>query len=235
MRAILLFVSLYLLLSSGLYAQNRKKELDKTQFGFIAGPNFTKSPLASYITPTISWNNYTESHYSVGLDVKAFVSFPIGAQFYFQPELGYSLYRQKQLYSDDSPLNTVGSVSTTDKLLESAVTVDALMKYKSRYFSISGGLQMGLVTAAEIKSRERINGSVRTDYIDAETDFKKNGETHSPVFSAFFGLGKENILQNWGVGVYYSLGLSNYTANYQIRQITKVHGFLVQFSYTIKG
>ena len=217
-----------------LNAQTRTGEKYKTQFGFGIGANFTKAPLGSYIPSVSSWSKYTESHYGVGFNIKVFISMPISSHFYLQPELGFSLCKQKQIYGDDYPLNVLGSVSNTDKLVESAISIGGILKYRTKFFSVSVGPQMGLITAANINSLSRSNGYNNTLYLNSETDFKKDGKTYDPLFSLLFGVCNDNIYRNLGVGFYYNLGLSNYTSYYQIQQIGKVSGFSIQISYILK-
>lgn len=53
------------------------------------------------------------------------------------------------------------------------------------------------------------------------------------AFSALAGLSKEDIYKNFGIGLYYRLGVTDYTKYYESRQITRVSGFSLMLTMTL--
>src|ERR1035438_2570653 len=136
------------ILSLSSLAQQKQYEKHNIKFGLSAGPNFTNASLASY-TPTLPYfSRYKASDYKIGLNVKGFVVIPFSTRFSFQPELGFGLYKQKQVYGDLPGLLSPGSANNYDELSESAITLGAIFKYRAKYFSISAGPQLALITSA---------------------------------------------------------------------------------------
>jgi hypothetical protein len=63
-----------------------------------------------------------------------------------------------------------------------------------------------------------------------QIDFKKDKKDNGEVFSGLLGLSKLHIYKNFGAGLYYTIGFSDYTQYYQIRKIAKVNGFVLQLA-----
>ena len=202
----------------------------KAVFGIAVGPNFTRATLASYTPTSPGFGSYTSSKFGVGFDASVFVVLPIGATAYFRPELGFSLLNQKQFYSDSKFVNSVLSTNNSDKLTESQVSVNALFGYRLKPFAIELGPQLGIVTSAVTHSVSKTIAYNGTFYQDTQTDFKKDKTANSTVFAVLVGVSRMAIYKNFGAGIYYSLGLSDYTKYDQLWQIGKVSGFLLKLT-----
>jgi hypothetical protein len=78
---------------------------------------------------------------------------------------------------------------------------------------------------------KRFHVCVRAGY--CRTDFKGDNMASGAVFSILAGVSKREIYKKFGAGLYYSLGLSDYTQYYQLRQITRVNGFVLMLTMTL--
>jgi len=227
-------IFLFLFLSLTSLAQQKQNEKHKIKFGFNAGPNLTYASLSSYVPTLPDFGRYKTSDYKIWLNIEGFVLIPFSANFSFQTELGFGMYKQKQVYGDLPGLLSPGSTNNYDELSESAITLGGIFQYKTKYFFISAGPQLALITSTNV------NTDTKTVSYDATTDqysgenFKQDGKLHNPSFSFLFGISKDDIYKNLGVGIYYQLGLTNFTEYYNNREVAKVNGFLLKISYTFK-
>ena len=216
-----------------LCAQKTKDSTGKVRFCIAIGPNLTKASLASYTPTEPGWGRRTSSNYSAGLDISFFVNVPLGKSVSFRPELGFRLLNQKQLYSDSKIIDQELSSNFRDKLTESQFALATLLSIETKYFSIDFGPSAGLVTTAKTNSVSKTiayNGVM----IDKEqTDFKKDKKANEAVFSALLGISKINIYKNFGAGLYYNIGFSDYTQYYQMRKIAKVNGLVLQLTASL--
>ena len=119
----------------------------------------------------------------------------------------------------------------SDKLSESLITFEPLLKYKIKSYFINAGPQIGIISGAKIKSAEGLNGYGNPSSNNTETDFKKDGKVYNPAFALILGAGKNHISKTLGAGLYYRFGISNFTEYYNIQQIKKVSGFVLQLNY----
>jgi hypothetical protein len=158
------------------------------------------------------------------------VNVHLGKSVSLRPELGFSLLNQKQLYSNSKIIDQELSSNFRDKLTESQVALTTLLSIATKYFSIELGPSAGLIMSAKINSISKTiayNG-VKTD--KEQTDFKKDKKANEAVFSGLLGISKLNIYKNFGAGLYYNIGFSDYTQYYQIRKIAKVNGLVLQLT-----
>ena len=156
----------------------------------------------------------------------------LNKKFSLQPEFGFALYNQKQPYCDNAKLDALGSVSYTDKLYESTISLSALLNYNFKSYSFSIGPQFDIITAAKINSVETLNGFGYTNRINEETNFKKDKKIKSGVFLLRFGMSKHNISKRFGAGIFYLQALSDFTRYYDIRKIGKINGIAVEFNFS---
>lgn len=224
------FLMAVVLAPNFLFGQKTKDSTNKVSFCIAIGPNLTKASLASYTPTEPSWGRRTSSSYAAGLDINFFVNVPLGKSVSFRPEIGFMLLNQKQFYSNSKIIDEELSSNFRDKLTESQFTLATLLSIDTKYFSIDFGPSAAVVTSAKINSVSKTiayNGVM----IDKEhTDFKKDKKANGTVFSGLLGISNINIYKNFGAGLYYNIGFSDYTQYYQMRKIAKVNGFVFQIN-----
>jgi hypothetical protein len=234
MKATLIFNLCYLILSIHASGQDTTGGFNrKAVFGIAVGPNLSKASLASY-DPTIpGWGAYTSSSFAVGFDARLFLIVPLSREFYFRPQVGFTLLNQKQLYSNTKMVGAQLSTDYIDKLTESQLDVSALFGYRAKSFSIELGPQVGIVTGATTNSVMRTYAYNGTFNQGSKTDFKHDKMANTVVFSVLVGLCKPDLYKNFGAGIYYNMDFSDYTQYENLRQITRVNGFLLTLTLTL--
>ena len=228
MKAKLCLVLPLFFISVSLIAQKQKTEKSKVTFGISAGPNLTSASLESYTPTEPGLGRHSISSFRFGFNANVFVSMPVGKKFSLQPEIGFELLNQKQFYSDSYLIDSSHSSNFTDHLSESEIFLKVFLKYKVKFYYISAGSQIGIITSAKTKSVYKVNADNGILYYNNIVNFKQIKQVNSPAFTLLFGLSKDDLYKNWGVGIYYRLGLSNYTSYNNLRQIGKINGLLLQ-------
>lgn len=213
-------------------AQPAAKTKAPSRFGLIVFPNCTEASLTSYIQTASAFNNYKRSYFGAGIGFEVHRLVNINSKLSCNPALGITVYNQKQIYCDNAKLNTLESVSYSDKLSESAISLSLLINYNVKSYSFSAGPQFDIVSAAKINSVTRLNGYGYTNRINDEINFKKNGKTENGVFLLKFGVSKHKISKKFGAGIFYIHSLSDFTRYYNIRKIGKINGLLLQFNFS---
>lgn len=214
-------------------AQNVKNSKAKLKFGISAGANFTKSPTLSYFENAPGFKTYHKSKYGAGFTVKVTMElFSSESKVSMQPEVGFALYNQKQVYKSSLDESADNAGSQNDKIKMNSITIGDMFKYNTKVLTIATGPQVDFLLSARIHNRFRVNSNAGNVGSENDIDFKKEKQMNSALFSWVFGV-ERKIVQNWSAYLNYQLVLTDATKYYINWQIGKTQGFNVGISYKL--
>jgi hypothetical protein len=214
------------------YGQNISATNKKLKFGISAGVNFTTSPALSHFEIAPGFKTYHKSKFGAGFDIKATMEcFFRGAAVSMQPEVGFALYNQKQVYKSSPDESTIGAMSERDKIEMNSFTVADIFRYDTKIITIATGPQVDFLLNAKIHNRFRVK-SATGEYVGAEAnlDFKKKKMMNTAMFSWIVGV-ERVIVKNWSVYLNYQYTFTDATKYYINWQIGKSQGLHLGVSY----
>jgi hypothetical protein len=205
-------------------AQNVKDPKEKLKFGISAGANFTKSPTLSYFKNAPGFKTYHKSRYGAGFAIKATMElFSSESKVSMQPEIGFALYNQKQVYKSSLNESADNAGSQNDKIKMNSITVGDVFKYNTKVLTIATGPQVDFLLSARIHNRFRVNSNAGNVGSESDIDFKKEKQMNAAMFSWMFGV-ERKIVKNWSAYLNYQFILTDATKYYINWQIGKTQG-----------
>ncbi len=229
MKSFLTLICLTFLIQS--YGQNQSTAKGKLKFGVSAGANFTTSPTLSYFENAPGFKTYHKSKYGTGFDIKATMEyfFPESAVS-MQPEVGFALYNQKQVYKSSLNESADGAASQNDNIKVSSITIADIFRYNTKFITIATGPRVDFLLNAKIHNRFRINSTPGNVGSENNIDFKKEKEMNAAMFSWIVGV-ERVIVKNWSVYLNYQYTFTDATKYYINWQIGKSQGLHLGVSY----
>ncbi|MBN8858593.1 MAG: outer membrane beta-barrel protein [Sphingobacteriales bacterium] len=201
MKSFLTLICFVLLIQS--YGQNTSQTNEKLRFGVSAGVNFTTSPALSYFENAPGFKTYHKSKFGAGFDIKATMEYFFReSAVSMQPEVGFALYNQKQVYKSSLNEFADGAASQRDKIEMSSITVADIFRYNTKIITIATGPRVDFLLNAKIHNRFRINSTPGSAGSEENIDFKKEKMMNTAMFSWVVGV-ERTIVEHWSVYLNY--------------------------------
>ncbi len=204
----------------------------QVQFGFKAGLNVAKVTNVALDVSSSSGNTITHTvGFKMGPHGGVYFVIPINDNFYFQPELMYSMKGYKYQYKQES-VNYLNSIDLDVSL--GYIEVPLNFKYKlADAFGITGGPYFGIISSVKSKSKSTLTVGGKT----TNTEGDDNDKTGTSSFDLGANLGVSiETSPGFLFGARYALGLKTIDGNAESGDPKNLNSVIQVFAgFTIGG